>query len=96
MDTGGRQPHEGTAYDLLIGEQSAETVKMARSAAPSRSRKSMTMEVRGLDKPRRACPKKVVVTSEEIREAISEPVGEIIESVQRHAARLPARTRRET
>ncbi|MHC4954416.1 MAG: rod shape-determining protein [Planctomycetota bacterium] len=72
--------HMRTAYDLLIGEQSAENVKMAiGSAFPLK--KEQTMEVRGLDK-KKGLPKKVVVTSEEIREAISDPVGEIIESVR--------------
>ncbi|MHC4940559.1 MAG: rod shape-determining protein MreB [Planctomycetota bacterium] len=72
--------HMRTAYDLLIGEQSAETVKMTiGSAFPLR--KEQTMEVRGLD-AKKGLPKKVVVTSEEIREAMSEPVGEIIEAVR--------------
>jgi len=72
--------HMRTAYDLQIGEQSAETVKMTiGSAFPLK--KEQTMEVRGLD-AKKGLPKKVVVTSEEIREAMSEPVGEIIEAVR--------------
>ncbi|MHC4339874.1 MAG: rod shape-determining protein, partial [Planctomycetota bacterium] len=64
--------HMRSAYDLLIGEQSAETVKITiGSAFPVK--KEMTMEARGLD-AKKGLPKKVVVTSEEIREAISEPV----------------------
>jgi rod shape-determining protein MreB len=69
-----------SAYDLRIGEQSAETVKMTiGSAFPLK--KEMTMEVRGLDE-KKGLPRKVVVTSEEIREAISEPVEGIVDSVK--------------
>jgi rod shape-determining protein MreB len=72
--------HMRSAYDLLVGEQSAETVKITiGSAFPIK--KEMTMEVRGLD-AKKGLPKKVVVTSEEIREAISEPVKEICTAVQ--------------
>ena len=69
------------AYDLQIGEQSAETVKMTiGSAYPLK--KELTMEVRGLD-AKKGLPRKVVVTSEEIREAISEPVSGMIGAVQK-------------
>ena len=69
-----------SAYELLIGEQTAETVKIAiGSAYPLK--KEATMEVRGLD-ANKGLPRKVVVTSEEIREAIGEPVEGIITSVR--------------
>ncbi len=72
--------HMKNAYDLLIGEQTAETVKVTiGSAFPVK--KEMTMEVRGLG-AKLGLPKKVVVTSEEIREAISGPVTGIIEAVK--------------
>ena len=72
--------HMRAAYDLMIGEQSAETVKMTiGSAFPGK--KEMTMEVRGLD-AKKGLPKKVVVTSEEIREAIAEPVTGIVDAVK--------------
>jgi rod shape-determining protein MreB len=75
------------AYDLHIGEQTAETVKKTiGSAFPLK--KEATMEVRGLD-AKRSLPKKVVVTSEEIREAIAEPVSSIIMSVQETLAACP-------
>ncbi len=57
--------HMKSAYDLLIGEQTAETVKVTiGSAFPIK--KEMTMEVRGLAATK-GLPKKVVVTSDEIR-----------------------------
>jgi rod shape-determining protein MreB len=71
--------HMREAYDLLVGEQSAEMVKITIGSAAA-LKKEMTMEVRGLDASK-GLPKKVVVTSEEIREAISEPVKDIIKAV---------------
>ena len=67
-------------YNLLIGEQSAERIKVAiGSAYPLR--KEMSMEVKGRDLAR-GLPRKVVITSEEIREALSEPVRAIVETVK--------------
>ena len=72
--------HMRSAYDLMIGEQSAEMVKMTiGSAFPMK--KEMNMEVRGLD-ANKGLPRKVVVTSEEIREAIGGPVKGIIKAVR--------------
>ena len=72
--------HMRSAYDLMIGEQSAEMVKMTiGSAFPMK--KEMNMEVRGLD-ANKGLPRKVVVTSEEIRDAISGPIKGIIKAVR--------------
>jgi len=79
--------HMRVAYDLLIGEQTAEMVKITiGSAYPQK--KEMTMEVRGLDS-KKGLPKKVVVTSEEIREAITEPVSGIINAVRATLEQCP-------
>jgi rod shape-determining protein MreB len=67
-------------YDLLIGEQSAERIKVAiGSAYPLR--KEMSMEVKGRDL-QRGLPRKVVVTSEEIRGSLLEPVMTIVAAVK--------------
>ncbi|MCE9634418.1 MAG: rod shape-determining protein [Planctomycetes bacterium] len=72
--------HMRKNYGLLIGEQSAERIKVAiGSAYPLR--KEMNMEVRGQDVGR-GLPRKLVVTSEEIREALSGPVREIVGAVK--------------
>jgi rod shape-determining protein MreB len=61
--------HMRTTYDLLIGEQSAERIKVAiGSAFPLR--KEMSMEVKGRDL-NRGLPRKVVIPSEEVREAVN-------------------------
>jgi rod shape-determining protein MreB len=79
--------HMRNAYDLLIGEQSAEMVKMTiGSAFPLK--KELTMEVRGLD-AKKGLPKKVAVTSEEIRQALSEPVNGIIAAVKETLVSCP-------
>ncbi len=79
--------HLRTAYDLLVGEQSAETVKITiGSAYPLK--KEVTMEVRGLDS-KRGLPKKVVVTSEEIREAVREPINGMIDAVKETLQKCP-------
>jgi rod shape-determining protein MreB len=72
--------HMKAAYDLLIGEQTAEKVKITiGSAYPLK--KEMTMEVRGRC-AKVGLPRQVVVTSEEIREAIGQPVTGVLEAVK--------------
>jgi rod shape-determining protein MreB len=72
--------HMRKSYGLLIGEQSAERIKVAiGSAYPLR--KEMSMEVKGRDLAR-GLPRKIVVTSEEVREALSEPMQAIVGAVK--------------
>ncbi len=73
--------HMKKHYNLMIGEQTAERIKIEiGSASPLAEEK--TMEVRGRDMIS-GLPRKTVVTSEEIREALREPVNSIIEAVMR-------------
>ncbi len=73
--------HMKRTYNLLIGEQTAERIKIEiGSAAPLAEEK--TMEVRGRDMIS-GLPRKTVVGSEEIRDSVREPVSQIIESVTR-------------
>ena len=73
--------HNNKQYGLMIGEQTAERVKIEiGSAAPLA--KELTMDVRGRDAVQ-GLPRKVVISSEEIREALLEPVGQIVEAVLR-------------
>ncbi len=73
--------HMKKTYNLLIGEQTAERIKIEiGSAAPVGE--ETTMEVRGRDMIA-GLPRKTVVTSEEIREALQEPINAIIETVTR-------------
>jgi rod shape-determining protein MreB len=68
-------------YNLLIGEPTAEQIKIAiGSAAPVGEEKEM--EVKGRDLVS-GIPKTVRVHSTEIREAIQEPVQQIVDAVRR-------------
>ena len=69
------------SYNLLIGEPTAELIKIQiGSAAPLGEEKEM--EVKGRDLVS-GIPKTVRVHSEEIREAIQEPVQQIVDAVRR-------------
>jgi rod shape-determining protein MreB and related proteins len=73
--------HMKRVHNLHIGEQTAERIKIdIGSAAPMQE--ETTMEVRGRDMIS-GLPRKTVVTSEEIREALLGPVTDIINSVTR-------------
>ena len=67
-------------YNLLIGERTAEEIKMELgSAFPMDEEK--TMEVRGRDIVA-GLPKTMTITSEEIRDALQEPVASIVDAVR--------------
>jgi rod shape-determining protein MreB len=71
--------HLKKTYNLLVGEARAEKVKMEiGSAAPLEQ--EMTMEVAGRDTIS-GMPRKIVVTSEEIREALKDPIAAILDTV---------------
>ncbi|MBW8038907.1 MAG: rod shape-determining protein [Planctomycetes bacterium] len=71
--------HLKKTYNLLIGEISAEKVKIQiGSAAPLEE--ELTMEVAGRDTIS-GLPRKIVITSEEIREAMRDPIAAIIDTV---------------
>jgi len=71
--------HLKKTYNLLVGEARAEKVKtQIGSAAPLE--KELTMEVAGRDTIS-GMPRKIVVTSEEIREALKGPIAAILDTV---------------
>ncbi|MBL4698375.1 MAG: rod shape-determining protein [Phycisphaerales bacterium] len=73
--------HMKRNYSLLIGEQTAERIKIQiGSAAPVGE--ETKMDVRGRDMVS-GLPRKTEVTSEEIRDALREPIQHIIEAVTR-------------
>ncbi|MDX2116119.1 MAG: rod shape-determining protein [Planctomycetota bacterium] len=73
--------HMKKTYNLMIGEQTAERIKIEiGSAAPVGDERSM--EARGRD-TLSGLPRKTVVSSEEIREALQEPINAITEAVTR-------------
>ena len=67
-------------YNLLLGERTAEDIKInIGSAFPLEE--EITMEVKGRDLVE-GIPKTLVISDEEIREALSETVSDIIEAVR--------------
>jgi len=67
-------------YNLLIGERTAEEIKMkVGSAFPLDE--EITLEIKGRDLVE-GVPKTIVISDEEIREALAEPVAAIIEAVR--------------
>lgn len=71
--------HIRNSYNLLIGEPTAEEIKIKiGSAFPLEQ--ELTMDVRGRDMVA-GLPKTVEVTSEEIRDALSDPIRQIAEKL---------------
>ena len=76
--------HMKSTYNMAIGELMAERIKITiGSAAPfSNGHGEPTMEVRGRDLIS-GLPRKTTITAGESREALQEPVTQIIEAVTR-------------
>ncbi|MGD8452955.1 MAG: rod shape-determining protein [Phycisphaerae bacterium] len=73
-------------YNLMVGPQTAESIKIqSGSAAPLAE--EVKLEVKGRDMIS-GLPRRAVITSEEIREALKEPAGQIIEAVLRTLERI--------
>jgi rod shape-determining protein MreB len=74
-------------YNLAIGERTAEEIKInIGTALPEKQKKEM--EIRGLDLSE-GLPKNIVVNSNEIAEAISAPLKEIIQGVKSVLSQTP-------
>ena len=74
-------------YNLMIGERTAEDIKIRLgSAAPIA--KELTMDVKGRDLVA-GLPKTITITSQEIREAMSDPLATIVDAVRTTLERCP-------
>ena len=74
-------------YNLLVGERTAELIKITiGSAYPGDE--IQTMEIKGRDLVA-GVPKTVVITDEEIRDSLLEPVNQIVEAVRISLERTP-------
>ena len=79
--------HIKRKHNVLIGERTAELIKiMIGSAYPGNE--IQTMEIRGRDLVV-GVPKIIEITDEEIREALMEPVHQVVESVRIALERTP-------
>jgi rod shape-determining protein MreB and related proteins len=79
--------HLKRKYNLLVGERSAEMVKCTIGTAYP-TEESMTMEVKGRDLVA-GLPKTLVINSDEIRDAMQEPINAIVEAVRIALERTP-------
>lgn len=75
-------------YNLLIGERTAEGVKIGIGNVYSTGNDTETMKIKGRDLVS-GIPKTLEVNSDEIREAMSEPVSTIVEAVRISLERTP-------
>ena len=73
--------HIKRKYNLLVGERTAENIKCSIGTAYP-SDELMTMEVKGRDLIS-GIPKTITINSDEVREALSEPVSAIVDAVRR-------------
>ncbi len=79
--------HLRRTYNLMVGERTAEEIKIRiGSAYPLKD--EMEMQVKGRDQVA-GLPKILTVTSEEIRDALSEPVTAIVDAVRVALERTP-------
>jgi rod shape-determining protein MreB len=75
------------AYNLLIGERTAEEIKMKiGSAYPLEE--ELTMEVKGRDSVA-GLPKTIHITSQEIRESLGDTIAAIVDAVRNALERCP-------
>jgi rod shape-determining protein MreB len=74
-------------YNLLIGERTAEQIKIELGSAYP-LKEELKMDIKGRDLVE-GVPKTLVITDEEIREALAEPVATIVEAVRMALERTP-------
>ncbi|GBC99363.1 Rod shape-determining protein MreB [bacterium HR17] len=74
-------------YNLLIGEQTAEEIKIQIGSA-YKLPQELSMEVRGRDLVT-GLPKTIRITSEEIRNALSDPINQIVARVKAALEQTP-------
>jgi rod shape-determining protein MreB len=74
-------------YNLMIGERTAEEIKILMGSAYPLD-EEITMEVKGRDLVA-GLPKTLTINSEEIREALMEPISSIVEAIKITLERCP-------
>jgi rod shape-determining protein MreB len=74
-------------YKLLVGQQTAEEIKLEIGSA-FRLSDEIQAEVRGRDMLT-GLPKTVVITSEEVRRALDEPVSQIVDAIKSTLDKTP-------
>ena len=79
--------HMKRSYSLMIGERTAEEIKIKLGSAYPLAQE-LTLEVKGRDQLA-GLPKTITISSQEIREALSEPIAAIVDIVRQTLDRCP-------
>jgi rod shape-determining protein MreB and related proteins len=79
--------HTKREYKLLIGNQTAEEIKLEIGSA-FRMKEEVQAEVRGRDMLT-GLPKTVIISSEEVRHALEEPVTQIVDAIKSTLDKTP-------
>lgn len=74
-------------YNMLVGERTAEQIKISIGSAKATGQ-NLSMEIRGRDLVQ-GVPKTVVITEEEIRDALLEPINQIVDVIRVVLERTP-------
>jgi rod shape-determining protein MreB len=74
-------------YNLLIGERTAEIIKITIGTVMEKTA-TKTMEIKGRDLIA-GIPKVLVISSDEMREALAEPIHQIVDTVLQTLERTP-------
>ena len=75
-------------FSLMIGERTAEQIKMELGSAYKIDEENASMDIKGRDMIT-GLPKIVTITEDQIREALKEPVYAIIESIKTTLEKTP-------
>ena len=75
-------------YNLMIGERTAEEIKMTIGTAMVTTQADKAMDIRGRDLVS-GLPKTLTIKASEIREALSEPIYKIVDAVKGTLERTP-------
>ncbi|MBB6714268.1 rod shape-determining protein [Clostridium gasigenes] len=75
-------------FNLLIGERTSEQIKMEIGSAYKTEEENIEMEIKGRDMIT-GLPKIVVITEDQIRDALKDPVIAIIEAIKTTLERTP-------
>ncbi|MGC8868504.1 MAG: rod shape-determining protein [Sulfurihydrogenibium sp.] len=74
-------------YHILIGEQTAENIKINLGSAVESERDSKTMEIRGRDMA--GMPRSITISGKDIREALEDVIVQIVNAVKSTLERTP-------
>lgn len=75
-------------YNLLIGERTAENIKTGIGSAFKTSDNEPVMDIKGRNLLN-GLPENITITSEEVREAISEPLADVIDAIKATLEKCP-------